>query len=242
MSNANVFKTLKIIGRVVTWVLVAVTVFMMAFTIVSVNFFDNDDRSVLGYKAFIVTSGSMAATDFAEGDLILVKEVDVDALEVGDIITFQSQDPKLAGQRVTHKIRSINYDDKGNKTFTTYGTTTDSNDPVEVSPAFVHGKYVGKIAGAGTFFGFLKTPPGYVLCILLPFLLLIGVQGVNVFRLFRKYKQEQTADLDEERRKLAAEREESQRLMAELRAMKEELEREREAGGASGSAQKNDEN
>ena len=58
------------------WLMVALAVFMMIFTIVSVSTFDRADRSLFGYKAFIVLSDSMSKTDFNAGDLVLVKEID----------------------------------------------------------------------------------------------------------------------------------------------------------------------
>ena len=85
------------------------------------------------------------------------------------------------------------------------------------------GKYRTHIPKVGSFFLFLKTTPGYIVCILIPFLLLILLQGFNCIKLFRQYKQEQTAELQAQREKLEAERAESQRLMAELQALKAEL-------------------
>ena len=81
----------------------------------------------------------------------------------------------------------------------------------------------------GQFFQFLKTPPGYIVCIFLPFLLLILVQGLNSIQLFKRYKKEQLAELEaqreQERAELAAERErlQSQQMMAELLQLKKEL-------------------
>ena len=75
----------------------------------------------------------------------------------------------------------------------------------------------------GAFFNFLKTTPGYIVCILIPFLLLILIQGINCIRLFRRYKQEQMAELREEREKIEAERAESQKMMAELLELKAQL-------------------
>ncbi len=40
------------------------------------NTFDRADRSLFGYKAFIVLSDSMSATDFSAGDLVLSKAND----------------------------------------------------------------------------------------------------------------------------------------------------------------------
>ena len=85
------------------------------------------------------------------------------------------------------------------------------------------GKYVGKLPNLGTFFIFLKTTPGYIACILVPFLLLILSQGINTFNLFRKYKKEQMDQMNAEKAQLEAERAESQRMMAELLELKKQL-------------------
>ena len=83
---------------------------------------------------------------------------------------------------------------------------------------------------AGPLFRFLKEPIGYVVCILIPFLLLILSQGINFVRLFRQYKKEQMAEMEAERsrieeERLAAQKElaEAQKMMSELMAMKEML-------------------
>ena len=60
-------KVLKIIRSIFVWLMVALAVFMMIFTIVSVSTFDRADRSLFGYKAFIVLSDSMSKTDFNAG-------------------------------------------------------------------------------------------------------------------------------------------------------------------------------
>ena len=234
-------KALHILKTVLVWLVVALAVCMMIFTIVSVNTFDRTDRSIFGYKAFIVLSDSMSATDFSAGDLVLSKEVDPSTLQAGDIISFQSTDPDNYGEVVTHKIRERTTDENGNPGFITYGTTTDTNDENIVTYDFVLGKYQTRLPGVGKFFQFLKTTPGYIVCIFLPFLLLILVQGINSIRLFRRYKQEQLAEIEaqreQEKAELAAERErleadrlQSQQLMAELQKLKQEL-AEKQSGG-----------
>lgn len=227
-------KTLHIIKNIFVWLVVVVAVCMMIFTIVSVNTFDRIDRSIFGYKAFIVLSDSMSATDFSAGDLVLTKEVDPATLQVGDIIAFQSTNTENYGEVVTHKIRALTTDEAGNPGFITYGTTTGTDDESIVTYSFVLGKYQTRLPGVGTFFQFLKTTPGYIVCIFLPFLLLILVQGINSIRLFRRYKQEQFAEIEAqreqekaelaaERERLEAERQESQKMMAELLQLKKEL-------------------
>ena len=227
-------KVLHITKNILVWLVVALAVGMMIFTVVSVNTFDRNDRSLFGYKAFIVKSDSMSKTDFNAGDLIFTKEVDPATLKAGDIISYQSTNTENYGEVVTHKIRELTKDAEGNPGFITYGTTTDTDDENIVTYSFVLGKYQTKLPGVGKFFQFLKTTPGYIVCIFLPFLLLILVQGINSIRLFKRYKQEQLAEIEaqreqertelaEERRRLEAQQAESQQMMAELLKLKKEL-------------------
>lgn len=225
----NLRNVLQIIKRIFWLIVVAVAVFMMAFTVVSVTMFDKMDRNILGYKMFIVLSDSMSATDFDAGDLIFSKQVkDFSELKEGDIITFQSVDPNNLGEIVTHKIRQVTTVD-GLPAYITYGTTTNVNDPTPVPSSTVLGQYKFKIPNVGGFFQFLKTPQGYIICILIPFLLLILYQGLNCVRLFRQYRAEQLAELKAEREKLDAERLESQRMMEQLMALQAQLVQQGEA-------------
>ena len=217
-------KVWKILSTVLVWAVVAVAVFMMVFTIISVNTFDRNDRSIFGFRFYIALSDSMSATDFDAGDLVLVKQTDPLKLEVGDIIAYQSQNTENYGETVTHKIRAKTMDENGNPGFITYGTTTGVDDETVVTFPFILGKYQGSLPGVGTFFQFLKTPQGYIICILLPFLLLIIYQGANCVNLFRLYKKEQMSEMETERKKLEEERAQSAKMMEELLALKAQLE------------------
>lgn len=217
-------KVLNLVKNIVTWVVVAVAVFMMIFTVISATTLNRNDRSLFGLKMYKVLSDSMKATDFAAGDLVFVKEVDPATLKEGDIVSYISQNTENFGETVTHKIRRLTTDADGNAGFVTYGTTTDTDDEKIVTYPFVVGKYQFHIPKLGYFFDFLRTTPGYIVCILIPFLLLILSQGLTSVRLFRQYKSEQNAALEEEKAKIAAEKEETQKMMAELMAMKAQME------------------
>ena len=216
-------KIWNIIKTVFVWLVVAIAVGMMIFTVVSVTTFDSHERTVFGFRAMIVKTDSMSATDFSAGDLIFARKVDPATLQPGDIITFQSQNEDTFGEVVTHKIREYTVSSDGRPAFTTYGTTTDTNDLIPVTYDFVLGKYVGKLAKVGYFFNFLKTTPGYIICILIPFLLLIVMQGVNCVKIFRKYRAEQVAEIEAERAQLAEERARSEEMMKELLELKKQL-------------------
>ena len=212
-----------IIRTVLTWVLLVFSVSVMLFTFVSVSIFDKNDRSVFGYKAFIVLSDSMKATDFEAGDVVVVKEVDPATLREGDIISFISKNSASFGETVTHKIRKAGTTAHGDPGFVTYGTTTDTDDEEVVDYYAIEGKYQFRIPKVGRFFNFIKTVPGYICCILIPFVLFIIAQAVNTLKAFRLYKQEQAEALQAEKDELAAEKKRSEEMMAEIEALKAQL-------------------
>ncbi len=227
-------KTFEMIKKVFTIVVAVIAVLVMIFTIVSVTTFNRNDRKIFGFKIFIVLSDSMKATDFAAGDIVVVKSTDPMKLKEGDIISFSSQDPDKLNETVTHKIFGKTVDANGDYGFITYGTSNRTDDTTAlgypydldktvVTFPYIYGKYIFHLPKLGLFFNFLKTTPGYIICILIPFLLLIGVQGLNSVKLFRRYRKEQMASMEEERAKLAEERQKSEEMMAELLKLKAQM-------------------
>lgn len=196
-----------------------VAVAMMIFTVISVTTLNRNERSFFGYRAFIVLSDSMKATDFDAGDVVLVKPVDPATLQPGDIIAFTSRNSANFGQTVTHKIRALTTDENGEPAFITYGTTTDTDDETTVSYSAVLGKYCRSLPKVGYFFQFLRTGPGYILFILIPFGIVILYQGLRSVRLFQLEKKEARDEMEAERAQMAAEREETRRLLEELKQM-----------------------
>ena len=183
----------------------------MIFTIISVNTVNKENDGIFGFKPYIVLSDSMSEV-FQVGDMAISRQTDPATLQEGDIITFRSIDPANYGQTVTHKIRQVT-EYEGQRAFITYGTTTGADDLYPVPEANVLGEYVFHLPKMGYVFEFLRTPAGYVTIILIPFLLLLGIQAVKFFRLVRQYKQEQQADIAAQQEQLAAVRKRTQELM-----------------------------
>ena len=228
-------KTLKLITKIGTWILLGFTVFMMIFTIFSVATLDRNDRAIFGTKFYIVQTDSMSKSEnnkdldvhFNAGDIVLIKNLkdeDRSKLDSGDIIAFMSANTDSWGKTITHMIKERKYDANGKfEGYVTFGTNTGAIDEATVEPDYILGQYKGKIPGIGKFFAFMKTTPGYICCILVPFLLVIIYNATNVIVLFRRYKGEQTAAIKEEKAQLEKDREENQRMMAELLALKAQL-------------------
>ena len=217
-------RVFNIVKKVFLCLIIFLSVAMMIFTLISTSMFNRNDRQLFGYKMYIVTSDSMSATDFDAGDLVFSKVVDPSKLKEGDIITFLSQDTDSFGETITHKIRSVTVDAKGNPGFVTYGTTTNTNDETMVTYPYVLGLYQGHIPAVGTFFNFLKTPVGYFVCIFIPFMLIIIYEAVKFFNLFRRYKSEQMEEMQAEREQIEQERAANAKMLEELQALKAQLE------------------
>ena len=232
MMSEKAKKVLDITTKVLTYLLTAFTVFMMVFTIVTVTTVDKNERSFFGYRFYIVKTDSMSKSEnnahmdvhFNAGDIIIVQNVkDPTALEAGDIITFISTNEESYFETITHMIRDREYNNGQFVGYKTFGTNTGVDDESIVEPGYVLGKYAAKLPAVGQFFAFVKTTPGYIVCILVPFLLLILYNGVNVIRLFKQYRTEQMSAMQAERDKIDAERAENLRMMEELMALKEQL-------------------
>ena len=233
MSNEIVKKALGVVTKVLTWILIVATVSMMVFTIFSTLTFDKNDRNLFGIRFYIVLTDSMSPSEnnkndkvhFNAGDIVLIKNVkDPTTLQPGDVIAFVSQNEVSFGETVTHMIRERRETTDGKLIgYVTYGTNTGTNDQTIVQPEYVLGQYTGKLPGVGNFFAFLKTTPGYIVCILVPFLLLILYQGVNTVRLFKRYRREQMEEMEQERAQIDEERKQSLEMMRELQALREQL-------------------
>lgn len=232
-SSGKANKALALALRILTLLVVAFTVLMVVFTVFTVSTVDKNERGIFGIRFYIVQTDSMSRSEknendkihFNAGDIVLIKKVkDARTLEAGEVIAFISTNPDSYGETITHRIRSVQTNGEGKVIgYETYGTNTGVSDEMIVEPGYVLGRYVGKLPFVGRFFAFVKTTPGYIVCILTPFLLLILYNGTNVVLLFRKYRAEQTERIRAERAELAAEREENRRMMAELLALREEL-------------------
>ena len=247
--NDNVKKGLSIAVRILALIVVVFSVAMMVFTIFSVSTVNSEKgRTVFGYKFFIVLTGSMSPSEknahldvhFSEGDIIIVKDLDDDEkkqLSAGDIITFVSANEETWGKTISHMIRSVIKDDDGNViAYKTFGTNTDTDDEVPVEWHQVEGVYSSKLPKLGNFFNFVKSTQGYIICIFVPFALLILYNGVNCIRLFKKYKREQNKVLEDEKAEIAAERQQNADMMKELLALKAELERKQAEANAAQTA------
>lgn len=207
-------KALKIAGNVLTVAVAILVVIMTVLTVFSMVFNRDGTASVFGVQAYVVQSDSMTP-EFAAGDVIFSEEVNPEELVAGDIITFISRDSASYGQTITHCIREVTTYN-GELAFITYGIATGVDDGTPAAASDVLGRYTFRIAGLGSFFEFLKSVPGYIVCILLPFLVIIGLQIANIVSAVRAARAEKAAAAAAERSRVEALEEEVARLRAQV--------------------------
>ena len=137
------------------------------------------------FNAYVIVSPSMVPT-ISINDAIVVKRVDDDNYDVGDIITFSSEDANYKGLTVTHRIVNKQKVSSDSSFYTTKGDNNYVNDPALVATDAIYGRVLFKIPKLGYLQNFLSKPSNFVLCILVPAFLVIIYDlsriGIMMFR------------------------------------------------------------
>lgn len=193
-------KRIQKIWNVVSTVLVALTVLLAVFLMGS---------RLLGYQCYTVLSGSMRPA-YAEGDLLYVKSVDVNSIQVGDPITFVMNEKLTVA---THRVVRI---DAEHQRFYTKGDANQEEDRNPVHFKNVIGVPQFSIPKLGYVSNFVQTPPGLYITIAVCVFLMVAVFAPDFIHKKKKPKLQQED--------CHAVSEENQRLKAELEALKAQRE------------------
>ncbi len=103
-----------------------------------------------------ILSGSMEPNIRAKS-CILIEKIPPSQVEVGNVITFYSEDPALQGQLNTHRVVGISED---HRTFRTQGDHNLREDRYEVPAENVVGRYVKEMPAVTAVLRFFLTPKG----------------------------------------------------------------------------------
>lgn len=158
--------TLKKIWNVISTVLVILIVLCAVFLMGS---------RLVGYQCYTVISGSMEP-EYSVGDLLYVKKVDVNTIEVGDPITFILNEDLIVA---THRVVEI---DVENQHFYTKGDANEIADSEPVHFNNVIGVPQFHIPLLGYVSDFVQNPPGMYITIAVGALLILIVFLPDFFR------------------------------------------------------------
>ena len=131
------------------------------------------------FGAYVIVSPSMVPT-IEVNDAIVVKRVDNDKYNVGDIITFNSSDFKYNGLTVTHRIVNKVSNGINNSVYTTKGDNNPVVDPTSVQTNAIYGKVLFRIPKLGYIQNFLSKPSNFFICLLVPALIVLIFDGYRI--------------------------------------------------------------
>lgn len=157
---------MKIVSKIFKIIINAIFIiwlFINSALIVKSIIFPNEVPSFLGYKPFIVVSGSVQ-TDVRLGDFVVSKNEE--NLKIGDVVVVKTDKRKAT----TYSIKSINENN--------LKLENDTGDFVELSKKSIEGKMVLDIRTLGEIFLLLRNP-----IIITIFIILGIILGICVYKI-----------------------------------------------------------
>jgi signal peptidase I len=147
-------KAYTIISNIVFTIFMITMVFLIFIT--AQSRLTGKEPTLLGYRLYVVDSGSMTPT-LPINSIIIVKEQEPQEIKKGDIITYYGYDNTT---RVTHRVAEVQ---KDGAFFITKGDANKTADPNPLKGEKLIGKVVLNIPYIGSILRFLSTPLGIAL-------------------------------------------------------------------------------
>ena len=161
-QNKEPEKRKKIRGKIVDGALTVAVVAIAALAVLLVA------APFLGYHIDTVMSGSMAPA-IGTGDLVLIGPVNPASIHAGQVIAFTS-----VHGTVSHRVVAV---DQSPLRFETKGDANEGPDPNAVMPSQVVGQVLFNVPFVGFVSHFIRSPFGLILTIVLPGLLIAGIEA-----------------------------------------------------------------
>ena len=125
-KKLNISKIFKVLWNILSKIITILILFVSI--IIVVQKVTNNKESFFGYRIFRVQTGSMIPK-YNIGDVILVKEKDINKIKIGDDVTYKGESGSVKGLLVTHRVIDIEEVD-GKKAFHTKGIANNLEDPI----------------------------------------------------------------------------------------------------------------
>ena len=126
VKKVNISKVIKITWKVIEKIIMIAILFISL--VIITQRLSNNEKAFLGYRLFRVQTGSMIPK-YQIGDVILVKEKEIDDIKIGDDVTYDGTSGLMKGKLVTHQV--INIEElEGKKVFHTKGIANKLEDPI----------------------------------------------------------------------------------------------------------------
>lgn len=156
--------------EVLTGLLLAAAVVLTISVVMQVS--NKGYVTINGYSLFKVATGSMEPT-IETGSLLICKDTEIEDILVKDIVCFESTNPMMLGQVITHRVVAID-DIGGTLRLTTRGDANTVEDALYVT----NENLIGVVTAYSTdsdlianMISFMTGKLGFLSCIVLPVLL-----------------------------------------------------------------------
>ncbi len=190
-SNMTFRDILKLISTIISWtvfVLLLIVAALLLYYFVATRIYASKGS---GYEPkfglYTIISGSMTPNINVYDVVVDIRVDNPEDIEIGDVITFYSDDPQVGGGTITHRVISIVKDENGEYSYQTKGDYNLIEDESLVEFEDIVGKVALRIPQLGRVQFFLASSMGWLTIILVIALLVI----FNSFRKLYKLKQEQ---------------------------------------------------
>ena len=201
-SSTKLHNVLTIVGIVMCVILVPILIVNCTLIVKS---FVNKDKvpDFGGVLPLIVLTDSMYP-DIKSGDIIICRTAEAEEIAEGDVISFF--DPAGKGTAVvTHKVIE-RIEKNGVISFRTKGINNNAEDRLPVPAENLVGKYTNiRIPGAGRVALFMQTTAGFIVCVFVPLIALVGYDLIRR-KMYEKSKGDDMALLMAELEALKAEK------------------------------------
>ena len=181
----------RILNKVLS-VILALTLVFAGYVLVTVLRTEKGKvPAIFGYSFLQVATGSMEPT-IPTGSIIVVKHVDAQTVQTGDVICFYSSDPAIEGVPNTHRVVDITKGD-GQIAFTTMGDAIGVKDPYPVFADQLVGVYQRSLS-IGKFVDVLHSRYFFFFALLIPLCIVIFVELLRVKKIAEKKEESDAKD------------------------------------------------
>jgi len=186
--NTDMFgKKFKIISKVLSWALFVILLIIAAFLLYYYIATKVYAAKGVGYEPkfsiYTIVSPSMTPNINVYDAIVNVKVNDPRDIKKGDVITFISTSNLTAGTTITHRVKDITNDEDGNVCYITKGDFNPVEDQACAKYNNIIGKVIMRIPQIGRIQFFLASKAGWLLCILIPALIIISKDILRITKL-----------------------------------------------------------
>ncbi len=183
-SLNNIF---KVVGKIFSWslfvILMIAAIFLLYYFVATKIYAAKGKGYEPKLSIYTIVSPSMTPTIKVYDAIINVRIDKPEDIKKGDVITFISTSLLTPGTTITHRVVGITEDSDGNVCYQTKGDYNSVADQSCAKFSNVIGKVVFRIPQLGRIQFFLASKAGWLVCILVPALVIICRDILRIMKL-----------------------------------------------------------